>query len=71
MPELTLSGAARRLGTSVGAFKSEVHRLRLRFRALIREEVAATVSAPHEIEEELASLKLLPYCRSALARRRA
>jgi RNA polymerase sigma-70 factor (ECF subfamily) len=49
--------AAQRIGVSVGAFKSEVHRLRLRFRALIREEVAATVSAPHEIEEELAHLR--------------
>lgn len=49
--------AAERAGSSVAAFKSEVHRLRLRFRALIREEVAATVSAPHEIEEELAHLQ--------------
>jgi RNA polymerase sigma-70 factor (ECF subfamily) len=49
--------AAQRIGSSVPAFKSEVHRLRLRFRALIREEVSATVSAPHEIEEELAHLQ--------------
>jgi DNA-directed RNA polymerase specialized sigma24 family protein len=49
--------AARRLGSSVPALKSDVHRLRLRFRALIRDEVAATVSAPHEIEEELAHLQ--------------
>lgn len=48
---------AGRLGLSIPAFKSEVHRLRLRFRALIREEVAATVSAPHEIEEELSHLQ--------------
>lgn len=49
--------AARRIGASVPAFKSELHRLRLRFRALVREEVAATVSAPHEIEEELGHLQ--------------
>lgn len=49
--------AAQRIGSSVPALKSEVHRLRLRFRALIREEVAATVSAPHEIEDELAHLQ--------------
>jgi RNA polymerase sigma-70 factor (ECF subfamily) len=49
--------AAQRIGSSVPAFKSEVHRLRLRFRAIIREEVAATVSAPHEIEQELAHLQ--------------
>jgi RNA polymerase sigma-70 factor (ECF subfamily) len=49
--------AAQQIGSSVPAFKSEVHRLRLRFRALIREEISATVSAPHEIEEELAHLQ--------------
>ncbi len=49
--------AAQRIGSSIPALKSEVHRLRLRFRVLIREEVAATVSAPHEIEEELAHLQ--------------
>lgn len=52
-----LEEAANRLGSSVAAVKSEVHRLRLRFRALIREEVASTVSAPHEIEEEMAHLQ--------------
>jgi RNA polymerase sigma-70 factor (ECF subfamily) len=49
--------AAQGIGSSVAALKSEVHRLRLRFRTFIREEVAATVSAPHEIEEELAHLQ--------------
>lgn len=49
--------AAGKLGSTVPAFKSEVHRLRLRFRALIRAEVAATVSAPHEVESELAHLQ--------------
>jgi RNA polymerase sigma-70 factor (ECF subfamily) len=53
----TYEAAAQRLGIGVPAFKSEVHRLRLRFRALIREEVAATVSAPHEVEAELAHLQ--------------
>lgn len=53
----TYEDAARKMGVTVPAFKSELHRLRLRFRALIREEVAATVSVPHEIEEELAHLQ--------------
>lgn len=48
---------AARLGISVSAFTSELHRLRLRARTCLREEVAATVSAPHEIEEELAHLQ--------------
>jgi RNA polymerase sigma-70 factor (ECF subfamily) len=49
--------AAGELGMSVPAFKSEVHRLRRRFRALVREEVAQTVSAPHEIDAEMAHLQ--------------
>ena len=47
---------ASRLGVGVGAFKSEVHRLRKRFRARLREEIAGTVSAPPEIDEEIAYL---------------
>ena len=49
--------AAGELGVSVPALKSEVHRLRQRFRGLVRQEVASTVSAPHEIDEEMAHLQ--------------
>jgi len=49
--------AAGQLGCSVPAFKSEVHRMRRRFRALVREEVLQTVSAPHEIDAEMAHLR--------------
>ncbi len=49
----TYEAAAAELGLSLPAFKSELHRLRLRFRALVRQEIAATVSAPHEIDEEM------------------
>lgn len=48
--------AAACLGISLGAMKSQVHRLRERFRELIRERVAVTVSAPHEIQDELQHL---------------
>jgi DNA-directed RNA polymerase specialized sigma24 family protein len=48
-------GAAR-LGLGLGAFKSEVHRLRKRFRTRLREEVAGTVTAPPEIDAEIAYL---------------
>jgi RNA polymerase sigma-70 factor (ECF subfamily) len=51
--------AARRLNVSVSAFKSELHRLRSRFRELVRQEVALTVSAPHEIDEEMSHLQLV------------
>ena len=49
--------AAAELGMSVSAFKSELHRWRHRFRALVRQEVANTVSAPHEIDEEMGYLQ--------------
>ncbi len=51
------AAAAGQIGLSVPAFKSEVHRLRRRFRALVREEVAQTVSAPHEIDAEMTHLQ--------------
>ena len=41
------------LGLSEEALKSLVHRLRERYRALLREEVARTVDKPSEIEDEL------------------
>jgi RNA polymerase sigma-70 factor (ECF subfamily) len=50
-------GAAARLGVSLPAFKSEIHRLRRRLRTLVRAEVARTVSAPHEIEAEMEHLQ--------------
>jgi len=49
--------AARQASLSPAAFKSEVHRVRKRFRAAVRDEVAQTVSAPHEVESELAYLQ--------------
>jgi len=48
--------AAARAKTSLPAFNSEIHRLRQQFRECVRGEIMATVSAPHEIEEELTHL---------------
>ena len=39
------------------AVKTEIHRLRLKFRAALRQEIARTISAPHEIEEEFQHLR--------------
>ena len=39
-----------------GAIKVAVHRLRLRYGELLREEIAHTVATPAEIEEELRCL---------------
>jgi len=48
--------AAARAGLTVAALNSEVHRLRRKFRECVYAEVTATVSAPHEIDEEIAHL---------------
>jgi RNA polymerase sigma-70 factor (ECF subfamily) len=45
--------AGARLGLSEGALRVAVHRLRQRYRELLRAEVADTVSGPEEVEEEL------------------
>ncbi len=41
------------LGMTENAVRQALHRLRVRYRSLLREEVAQTVGAPGEIEEEL------------------
>ncbi|TAG10364.1 MAG: sigma-70 family RNA polymerase sigma factor [Verrucomicrobia bacterium] len=48
---------AAQMKTTEGGAKSEVHRLRLRYRSALRLAVAHTVSAPHEIDEELSHLR--------------
>lgn len=47
---------AESLGMTEGAVKVAVHRLRRRYRELLREEVAQTVADPAEIDEELRDL---------------
>lgn len=54
---------AARLGTTEGAVKVEVHRLRRRFGAALRAEVGATLADPHEVDDELR------YLLSVLTRR--
>jgi RNA polymerase sigma-70 factor (ECF subfamily) len=44
------------LGMSVSALKVAVHRLRRRYRELIRAEIAQTVATPEEVEDELRDL---------------
>jgi RNA polymerase sigma factor (sigma-70 family) len=47
---------AARLAMTEGAVKVAVHRLRERYRDLIRAEIAETVAAPDEVEDELRHL---------------
>ena len=45
--------ASARMGLARATVKTHVHRLRQRYREIVRREIARTVSAPHEIDEEL------------------
>jgi len=53
----TYEKAAAEVGLSVPALKSELHRLRRRFKAIVRQEIAGTVSAPHETDAEMEYLQ--------------
>lgn len=52
----TYAQLAQRLGTTEGAIKMAVQRLRRRFASTIREEIAHTVTRPDEIEDEIRCL---------------
>lgn len=51
--DATYAALARELGTSEGALKVAVHRLRKRYRELFRAEIADTVADPSEVEAEI------------------
>ena len=46
------------LSLSLGALKTVIHRLRARYRTLLREEVARTVARPADVDEELRYLRI-------------
>lgn len=55
-PKVRYQEAAERLGTTEGAVKKLVHRLRRRFGDLLRDEIAATLADPADVESELRHL---------------
>ncbi len=57
----TYAAVGLELGLSEGAVKVAVHRLRRRYRELLREEVAQTVSSASGLEQELQNLKAVFY----------
>jgi RNA polymerase sigma factor (sigma-70 family) len=61
--ETPYAALAREMGTSEGALKVAIHRLRKRYRDLFRQEIAETVSDPADVESELR------YLAAALTRR--
>ncbi len=50
------SKTAEELGMTAGAIKVAVHRMRQRYRELLREEIAHTVGGPDQIDEEIRQL---------------
>ena len=45
--------ASARIGLPRATVKTHVHRLRQRYREIVRREIARTVSSPHEVDDEL------------------
>jgi RNA polymerase sigma-70 factor (ECF subfamily) len=55
--EISYQEAAKRMGLAMSAVKTHIHRLRQQFASAVRQEVIQTVSAPHEVDEELRQLR--------------
>jgi RNA polymerase sigma-70 factor (ECF subfamily) len=55
---------AEELGTTEGAVKTSIHRLRRRFGQLLRSEIAETVASPAEVDDEVRHLLgvIAPWC---------
>jgi RNA polymerase sigma-70 factor (ECF subfamily) len=53
---ISYSEMAAKLGMTEGAIKVAVHRLRKRYRQLLREEIAQTVSSEEQIQQEIRDL---------------
>jgi RNA polymerase sigma-70 factor (ECF subfamily) len=54
--DIPYAQAAAALEMTEGAARVAVHRLRQRYRALLREEIAQTLSAPAQVDEEMQAL---------------
>jgi RNA polymerase sigma-70 factor (ECF subfamily) len=52
----TYADAARRLGTTEQAAKKAASRMRSRYRELLRDEIAQTVTSPDEVDDEIRNL---------------
>ena len=54
--EIPYAEAAAKLGLNDGAVRVAVHRLRKRYRELLRAEIAQTLSNPADLDEEMSAL---------------
>jgi RNA polymerase sigma factor (sigma-70 family) len=57
--KISYDEAAKRVGVSPSAAKALIHRLRRDFASAVRREILQTVSAPHEVDDELRQLRLV------------
>ena len=55
---VSYSQAAAQCQMNEGALRVAVHRLRRRYREILREEIASTVASPEEVEDEIRHLFL-------------
>src|SRR5262249_15064169 len=56
-PQVGYQEVADRMSLGLGAVKTLIHRLRQQFAAAVRREIMQTVSAPHEVDDELRRLR--------------
>ena len=56
-PDISYQDVAQRMGLGMSAVKTHIHRLRQQFASAVRQEVMQTVSAPHEVDDELRQLR--------------
>jgi RNA polymerase sigma factor (sigma-70 family) len=56
-PDVTYQEVADRMRVGLGAVRTLIHRLRQQFADAVRWEVMQTVSAPHEVDDELRELR--------------
>jgi DNA-directed RNA polymerase specialized sigma24 family protein len=56
-PDASYAEAAQAGGITVAAVKTAIHRLRLRYRDLLHEEIARTVATPADFDDEIRALQ--------------
>jgi flagellar hook-associated protein FlgK len=56
-PHVSYQEVADRMNLGLGAVKTLIYRLRRQFATAVRREIMQTVSAPHEVDDELRRLR--------------
>jgi hypothetical protein len=56
-PHVSYQEVADQMSLGLGAMKTLIYRLRQQFAAAVRREIMQTVSAPHEVDDELRRLR--------------